>query len=129
LLTVIAKGELGRKVYLFQVGIGDKTPAYHTLEIIPDIKINPEKTQFSNIKNNQELQQIIKGLKIVNTRKLINRESRLWSRIENLLIKIRMGESVNTAARKSGISMQLVNRLIELGNLGDREQRRVFINN
>ncbi|NJO64987.1 MAG: hypothetical protein HC836_44810 [Richelia sp. RM2_1_2] len=116
LLTAIAKGKSARKVYLFQIAMGDETPNYHTLEIIPDIKINPETTQFSHIKNNQELQQIIKGLKIVNTRKLINRESRLWSRIENFLIKIRMGESVNSAARKSGISIGLVNRLIELGS-------------
>ena len=116
LLTVIAKGKSVRKVYLFKVGMGDKTPTYHTLEIIPDSKITPENTQFSNIKNINELQRISKGLKIVNARGLISRESRLWSRIANFLIEVRMGEPVNTAARKSGISMQLVNRLIEIGS-------------
>ncbi len=116
LLTVVAKGKAERKVYLFEVGMGGKTPAYHTIEIIPDSQITPENTQFSNIKNINELQRISKGLKIVNTRGLISRESRLWSRIANFLIEVRMGERVNTAARKSGISMQLVNRLIELGS-------------
>ncbi|MEB3218975.1 MAG: hypothetical protein VKN72_22445 [Nostocales cyanobacterium 94392] len=122
LLTVVTKGKPGRKVYLFEVRIEGKTPTYHTLEIIPESKITPENTQFSNIKNINELQQISKGLKIVNTRGLISRESRLWSRIANFLIEVRMGEPVNTAALKSGISMQLVNRLIELGSLGGREQ-------
>ncbi|MBE9216692.1 hypothetical protein IQ247_29210 [Plectonema cf. radiosum LEGE 06105] len=116
LLTVIAKGKSARKVYLFKVGIESKTPTYHTLEIIPDSKITLEDTQFSNITNINELRQISKGLKIVNTRGLISRESRLWSRIANFLIEVRMGEPVNTAARKSGISMRLVNRLIEIGS-------------
>ena len=116
LLTVIAKGKSGRKVYLFKVKMGDKTPTNHTLEIIPSTKISPETIQFSNIKNINELQLLSRGLKIVNTRGLISIESPLWSRITNFLTKIRMGESVNSAARKSGISMRLVNRLIELGS-------------
>ncbi|MEL7246547.1 MAG: hypothetical protein AAGM40_30130, partial [Cyanobacteria bacterium J06573_2] len=57
-----------------------------------------------------------------NSEGLINDKSRLWSRIANFLIKVRMGESINSAARKSGISMRLVNRLIELGNLRGRGQ-------
>ena len=116
LLTVIAKGKSGRNVYLFKVETGDKTPTYHTLEIIPDSQIFPKNTQFPNIKNINELQLISRGLKIVNSEGLINDKSRLWSRIANFLIKVRMGESINSAARRSGISMRLVNRLIELGN-------------
>ncbi|BAY84740.1 hypothetical protein NIES267_42360 [Calothrix parasitica NIES-267] len=125
LLTVIAKGKSERKVYLFKVGMGNKAPTYHTLEIIPDSKIVPENTQFTNIKNINELQLISRGLKIVNSEGLINDKSRLWSRIANFLIKVRMGESINSAARKSGISMRLVNRLIELGNVRGRGQRKV----
>ncbi|MGB6296589.1 MAG: hypothetical protein WBF90_10425 [Rivularia sp. (in: cyanobacteria)] len=123
LLTVISKGKSGRKVYLFKVVMGDKTPTFHTLEIIPDIKISPETTQFSNIKNNGELKQISRGLKLVSKRGLIHRESLLWSRIANFLVKVGMGEPVDSAARRSGISMRLVNRLIELGSLRGRGQR------
>ncbi|MEL6164425.1 MAG: hypothetical protein AAFR37_11920 [Cyanobacteria bacterium J06628_3] len=120
LLTVIAKGQSRRKVYLFKVGMGNKAPTYHTLEIIPDSKIVPENTQFTNIKNINELQLLSRGLKIVNSKGLIRKESRLWSRIADFLVKVRMGEPINSAARKSGISMRLVNRLIELGNVRDR---------
>ncbi len=116
LLTVIAKGKSERKVYLFKVGTGNKTPTYHTLEIRPDSQIIPENTQETNIKNINELQLLSRGLRIVNSRGLISQESRLWSRIANFLVKIRMGESINSAARKSGISMRFVNRLIELGS-------------
>ncbi len=123
LLTVISKGKSGRKVYLFKVVMGDKTPTFHTLEIIPDIKISPETTQFSNIKNNGELKQISRGLKLVSKRGLIHRESLLWSRIANFLVKVGMGEPVDSAARRSGISMRLVNRLIELGSLRGRGQQ------
>ena len=116
LLTVIAKGKLGRKVYLFKVSMGDKTPLYHTLEISPELETSPEKNDFYNIKSTNKLEPLSRGLSIVNNQGLISRESRLWSRIVNFLIKVRMGEPVNTAARKSGISMQFVNRLIEIGN-------------
>ncbi len=122
LLTVVAKGKLGRKVYLFQVDMSDKKPNYHTIEITPDINTSPETTDFYNIKNSNTLQSLSRGLKIINNQGLISSESRLWSRIRTLLIKIRMGESINSAARQSGISMELVNRLIELGSLGGREQ-------
>ncbi|MGB3636107.1 MAG: hypothetical protein WBA39_00720 [Rivularia sp. (in: cyanobacteria)] len=116
LLTVIAKGKSERKIYLFKVGTKDKTPTYHTIEIIPDSQIVPENTQETNIKNINELQLLSRGLRIVNSRGLISQESRLWSRIANFLVKIRMGKSINSAARESGISMRLVNRLIELGS-------------
>ena len=120
LLTVIAKGKSERKVYLFKVGMGNKAPTYHTLEIIPDNKIIPENTHFNNIKNINKLQLMSRGLKIVNSKGLISKESRLWSRIADFLVKVRIGEPIDSAARRSGISMRLVNRLIELGSLRGR---------
>ena len=120
LLTVIAKGKSERNIYLFKVGMGNKAPTYHTLEIIPDSKIVPENTQFTNIKNINELQLLSRGLKIVNSKGLISKESRLWSRIADFLVKVRIGEPIDSAARRSGISMRLVNRLIELGSLRGR---------
>ena len=122
LLTVIANGKSGRKVYLFQVTMGEKAPTYHTLEVIPDSQIIPDNTQFYNINNISEFQVLSRGLKIVNSRGLISHQSPLWSRLTNFLVKVRMGTSVNSAARESGISMQLVRRLMELGNIRSRGQ-------
>ena len=68
------------------------------------------------------MQILSRGLKIVNSKGLIREESRFWSRIADFLVKVRMGEPIDSAARRSGISMRLVNRLIELGSLRGREQ-------
>jgi hypothetical protein len=35
LLTVVARGNSGRRVYLFRVAMGDGTPNYHTIEVVP----------------------------------------------------------------------------------------------
>lgn len=126
LLTVIAKGKFGRQVYLFRVAMGDETPNYHTIEITSDANTVPEITGFSGISNVTNLQRISRGLKIAQSQHLIYPESRLWRRIENFLAKVRVGESINNAARKNGISLQLVNRLIELGNTETLQQQ--FIN-
>jgi hypothetical protein len=126
LLTVIAKGKSGRKVYLFRVVIGDKVPNYHTIEVIPNINTIPESINFSSINNITQLQQISIGLSIAQQQGLISDESRLWKRIERFLTSVRTGESINSAARDSGISINLINRLAELGGSENKQQR--FIN-
>ncbi|MGD1871561.1 MAG: hypothetical protein ACFB02_00760 [Mastigocoleus sp.] len=117
LLSVVTRGKNGRKIYVFRVAMG-KSPNYHTLEITPDTnRINGQKKiRFSNINNTVKMQRISQGLRIVQKRGLISYKSSLWRRIENFFTFLRMGESINKAAFKSGISLQLVNRLMELGS-------------
>ncbi|PAX52366.1 hypothetical protein [Brunnivagina elsteri] len=124
LLTVVTKGKSERQVYLFKVVMGDKTPNYHTIEIAPKINIILEITDFLNITN---IQSISRGLNIARQQSLIPDESHLWKRIESFLADIKSGKYINNAARDRGISMKLVNRLIELGNREILQQR--FINN
>ncbi|NJR18999.1 MAG: hypothetical protein HC785_27040 [Calothrix sp. CSU_2_0] len=126
LLTVITRGKSGRKVYLFRVTTGKQVSNHHTIEIIPPVNINPELTTFSNTNNTGNLKQISRGLNIAQQQGLISKRSRLWKRIEQFLINVRSGKSINLAARDSGISMRLINRLGELGNSEDKQQR--FIN-
>jgi hypothetical protein len=125
LLTVVTKGKSQRQVYLFQVVTSDKQPKYHTLKILPNSNLIPGTTIYSNTNNNQ-LQQIMKGLNISKQQGMISNNSRLWRRIEQFLINVRSGKSVNIAARDSGISMQLINRLVELGSNDNMPQG--FIN-
>jgi hypothetical protein len=124
-LTVVTKGKSQRQVYLFQVVVGKNKSNYHTLEILPNSNVFPESTIHSNINNNQ-LQQIIRGINISKQQGLISDNSRLRKRIELFLINVRSGKSISIAARDSGISMQLISRLIELGSDGNTQQR--FIN-
>ncbi|MEA5573427.1 hypothetical protein [Calothrix sp. UHCC 0171] len=125
LLTVVTKGKSQRQVYLFQVIAGKNKPNYHTLEILPNSNLIRESTIYSNINNNQ-LQQIIRGINISRQQGLISDNSRLWKRIEQFLSNVRSGKLINIAARDSGISMQLINRLVELGSDGNTQQN--FIN-
>jgi hypothetical protein len=134
LLTVIARGKSGRKIYLFHVTVGNKNPKYHTVEVIPDVEFTDRTIEFSSIgkefsgnSNATELPKIIRGLKIAQERRLILPESRLRKRIETFLISLKAGESINNSAHQSGISLRLVNRLIELGNTKIVQPR--FVNN
>jgi hypothetical protein len=112
LLTVVAKGNSGRRVYLFQVAMGSQRPKYHTIEVTPDIQ-EPENREL--LPQYPNLQVISRGLKIAQQQRLISPESRLWKRIKNFFTSVRSGESISSAAHQAGISLQLVNRLTELG--------------
>lgn len=116
LLTAIARGKSGRQVYLFRVAVGNKVPSYHTIEVISNINTIPVTTNFSSINSITNLQKISRGLNIAQKQDLISPESPLWKRIKNFLRNVRAGESINIAAHNNGISTQLVNRLIEIGN-------------
>ncbi|NJO64938.1 MAG: hypothetical protein HC836_44545 [Richelia sp. RM2_1_2] len=114
LLTVVTKGNDKRQIYLFKVAIGDKTPKINTIEITPNQQeLNTD--IFPNITNINNLQLISRGLIIAQQQRLISEESRLMSRVKNFLISVKSGEQISDAALDSGISLRLVNRLIELG--------------
>ncbi len=114
LLTVVAKSKNKRRVYLFRIAMGGTTPKFHTIEITPtQEEFNTDRFLITDIKN---LQLISRGLIVAQQQRLISKESRLVRRIENFVVSVKAGEQINNAALKSGISMQLVNRLMELGN-------------
>lgn len=123
LLTVVAKGNSGRRLYTFRVAMSDKTPKYHTIEVAPDLNTPRQNTESLGVNNIESLQIISRGLKIAQQQGLISLNSRLWGRIDNFFTNVRTGESISNAAQNSGISLQLVNRLIQLGL-----QRQQFLN-
>lgn len=114
LLTVVAKGSESRQVYVFRVVMGDAIPEYHTIEVIPTLQ-EPETIIFPGTTNITNLQVLTRGLQVAQQQRLISPDSRLWRRIENFLITVKAGESIENAAQQSGISLQLVNRLSQLG--------------
>ncbi|MBV6622673.1 MAG: hypothetical protein KI793_06955 [Rivularia sp. (in: Bacteria)] len=115
LLTVVTKGSTKRRVYVFRVAMADVTPKVHTIEITNDneeFNIN----RLGNTTDTINLQLINRGFIVAQQQRLISLKSPLIPRVRNFLVSIRAGEQINMAARKNGISLQLVNRLIELGN-------------
>ncbi|WP_414624388.1 hypothetical protein [Calothrix sp. CCY 0018] len=114
LLTVVAKGKDKRRVYLFRVAMGDKTRKFHTIEITPtQEEFNTDRFRQKDINN---LQLISRGLIVAQQQRLISLKSPLIPRVKSFLVSASLGEQINVAARNNGISLQLVNRLMELGN-------------
>ncbi|BAY65569.1 hypothetical protein NIES22_56760 [Calothrix brevissima NIES-22] len=116
LLTVIAKSNSGRKVYVFRVAMGDTVPKYHTVEVTPDLPEEPEIRNLPSATNITNLQVISSGLEIAQQQRLILPNSRLQRRVKSFLMLMKSGYLINDAASRSGISLRLVNRLIELGS-------------
>jgi hypothetical protein len=130
LLTVVTKGNSRRQLYLFQVAMGDTNPKYHTIEVTPTSDVDLEIKDLPVTRNISNLNLVSRGLEIAEGRSLISPNSRLWRRIENFLLTVKAGDSISNAAQKSGISLQLVNRLIQLGNTSQLNKlRQDLINN
>ncbi|WP_414585391.1 hypothetical protein [Scytonema sp. PCC 10023] len=119
LLTVVTAGSAGRRVYVFRVAMGGKNPKYHTVEVTPKevpsaVASHPPRLT-SVLAQYQDWQIMSRGLIVAQQQRLIRRDSPLWKRIENFLVSVKVGEPTEVAAAKSGISLQLVKRLQELG--------------
>ncbi|MBW4628993.1 MAG: hypothetical protein KME49_26665 [Brasilonema octagenarum HA4186-MV1] len=121
LLTVITNGSDGRRVYLFRVVVANTASArnhVHTVEVFPDAASSPSiPTPLpSAIGAQGDFHQIRRGLMVALNRRFITENSVLWNRVVSFLVKVRSGEPLSQAAQTSGISMQLVAKLQELGN-------------
>jgi hypothetical protein len=116
LLTAIASGSSGRRVYLFRVAMGStSTPQYHTIEITPPTNTSNATRYRSVLSSVSDWQTFQRGLAVAQQKRLIQRGSPLFVRIENFLSKVRAGQPAESAAATSGISLDLVRRLAEFG--------------
>jgi hypothetical protein len=97
------------------VAMADTTPKIHTIEIIND-KEDFNTNRFRNTTDINNLQLISRGLIVARQQRLISLKSPLILRVRKFLVSIGAGEKINLAARKNGISLQLINRLMQLGN-------------
>ncbi len=112
LLTLIADGSQGKKLYQFKVVMGQGTPQYSTITIQPDSQGTP----YIDVGlRRAPLEDVEKGLAIAESKKLINRRDSAWSKVQNFLAQVRNGESINTAAQVTGANMAIITKLAELG--------------
>lgn len=131
LLTVVARGSSGRRVYLFRIAKASETQ-YHTVEIVNENQILPPQTAPVTITNtrrnvntvttnsnqtvdSQTYSQIERGMQVVVERRLLRRGSPLWYRISYFLSRLKEGYPLEQARVDSKISVDLVNRLHQLG--------------
>lgn len=108
-LTVLTNEDL----YTFRLSFPDSgTPAYSVLTLQERGPVSlPTRTLDA-------AEQIEQGLLIAQRRRLISTDEPLWERIQTCLQLIAEGLSPAEAAEKSGISIELLNRLSELGTGG-----------
>ncbi len=124
LLTVITNGSNGRRVYLFRVVAAHSASTrnhVHMVEVFPDPASSPSiPTPLSSVIGAQgDFNQMRRGLMVALNRRLITENSVLWNRIVSFLGKVRLGEPLSQAAQTSGISLQLVAKLQEFGNISN----------
>jgi hypothetical protein len=112
LLTLIAEGLQGRKLYQFKVVMGKGTPEYNTMTIQPDSQGTP---YIDLGLRKATLEDVQRGLTIAESKKLISRRDGAWSKVQNFLAQVRNGESINTAAQVTGANMAIITKLAELG--------------
>ena len=118
LLTVITQTASGeRKVYHFQVTPSNSRPEYSQVSIISD---NPSSRVTRPllsplVQTTRITKQIRAGMSVAISNGLLNQSDELHNRIEQFLTNFQGGDEMATAANKAGVSLSLINKLIELG--------------
>lgn len=135
LLTLVAEGATGRKLYQFKVVPIAGEPKYTTVTIVP----NPEKLtpvaparlqtptptaadSKTKVDNSQQAQQAIinanaasYGLAIARSRRQIMLSLSAESRTQNAIALIRQGKTIESAALDADVPVALLKQLIILG--------------
>lgn len=131
LLTLVTRGTQGRRVYVFQIQLNppSKTPPqYHTVEVVQETQQTPPTTAAVSLQrvnfvtnsnsrvNNQSIERIEKGIALSVERQWLRQGSPLWYRLAYFLTNLRQGIPLEQARVSAKLSVQLVNRLHQLGS-------------
>lgn len=121
LLTIVARGEAGRKVYLFEVFAVDSS-IHYTIEVVNTsiasergARVTPVTTIQTIIPASIDLKLVEQGVSVAVKRQLLVIGSPLWNRISDFIARVKAGQEGQRAARGAGISLELVNKLQTLG--------------
>ncbi|BAY41245.1 hypothetical protein NIES2111_56410 (plasmid) [Nostoc sp. NIES-2111] len=118
LLTVVTQSSSGeRKTYSFRLAISNGTPKYSQVVITSADPTVAQKPQFSSLIQTQKTINQIRGgiaLAIKNGQMTYNDE--LHQRLQKLIGYLQKGDDIPTAANKSSVSQELVNKLIGLSS-------------
>lgn len=119
LLTIITENSGGeRKVYSFRLAVSNGNPKYSQVAIINDVVVDQDKPipQLQSIKlTYQTTRDIRNGMAVAVRRKLLNPSDQLYQRLQQVATNVQLGDDIKTAASKAGVSIELINKLISLG--------------
>ncbi|BAT56748.1 hypothetical protein NOS3756_57600 (plasmid) [Nostoc sp. NIES-3756] len=119
-LTIITQTITGeRKSYHFVVAPSNGKPQYSQIAITgdesPPLATPPPRTLQPITQTMNTSRQIRFGVAVAIRNKLLQPSSALHGRIEQLITYLVQGDELSTAANKAVVSMELVNKLIQLG--------------
>ncbi|OLP17932.1 hypothetical protein BST81_12815 [Leptolyngbya sp. 'hensonii'] len=103
-----------RHLYQFRVVLSSGTPDYVTVEIMPDRAQESMTTAAQKTKMLTDLQT---GLQIAERKGQITRRQPLWQKVQQFKTAVQQGISLEQAARQVGVSLPLVHKLVELGQI------------
>lgn len=135
LLTVVTRGTSGRRVYVFRIRLGRPSgtpPQYHTVEVVDNNVISPPSNasvavastlgrafninvDSSGKVDRQTFARIERGVNLSVERRFLRQGSPLWYRLAYFLTRLKDGFPLEQARVDSNISLQLINRLYQLG--------------
>ncbi|MBD2254739.1 hypothetical protein [Nostoc parmelioides] len=119
-LTIITQTATGeRKSYHFKLAPSNGKPQYSQIAIINDepaaLATLPPRRLQPITQTINTTRQIRYGVAVAIRNKLLTPSSALHGRIEQLITYLLQGDELSTAANKAVVSMELVNKLIQLG--------------
>jgi hypothetical protein len=119
-LTIVTQATTGeRKSYHFRVAPSNGKPQYSQIAITQDeptpLATPPPPTLPTITQTMNTTRQIRFGVAVAIRNKLLQPSSELHGRIEQFITYLVQGDELSTAANKAVVSMELVNKLMELG--------------
>ena len=98
-----------KNIYIFQVVLSSGSPIYSVIEIQPDLQ------NYTPLVSLDEITTLVKGFKVAAEREYLSHPE-LNRRIREFLEIIKTEKTLEAAAARAGISMEVVSKLQELGN-------------
>ncbi len=114
-LTVITESGSTRKSYHFRIVPGKGQPEYSQIEIIGDASRQQDNKPKGDYTAQSDSKYIRRGMQVALRNKWANSDSELWGKLNRLVELRAQGEELVTAANNTGVSMELVAKLMELG--------------
>jgi len=113
-MTVITEG-VKKTSYHFRIVLGCGKPEYSQIEIIEDTSKPPETKPKADYTALSDSKYIAKGMQVALSKQWISRSGELWSRLNQLVELRSSGKELVIAANTAGVSMKLVEKLMNLG--------------
>ncbi|MES1026201.1 hypothetical protein ABN584_25225 [Gloeocapsa sp. BRSZ] len=140
-LTAVAEGTTGKKLYQFKIIPTtspsdcltltikpDAPPTFVSEELPPlsdqatnlipksDYQVSPSQVSPSQSNSIAKATTLIKGLVLARQRGQIGYQSKLWRQVQTVVLLLRRNTPVEEAIKRSGLPVQILNQLLSLGS-------------